>query len=198
MTCFGGLWPLASTIDPRIGEEVGPRYGFCRAGDCKFVLIGERARGSDGRPWLLWSFLIVAGPASDPKRQQRSDGRHELVMAEESMYHHPDPYLVRPRKHHESRDQFPFPEMRRCRDFRSHVRRVCLCRVGRCQSFYDDGVREQCRRRGVPIGSYRVYIPPNLSELINMLALRLRLAPLCLGSWCHNAVNERDSCPNIA
>ena len=36
---------LGATIEPRTGEETGPRDGFLLAGDCKNVLIGDLERG---------------------------------------------------------------------------------------------------------------------------------------------------------
>lgn len=36
---------FGATIEPRTGEETGPRDGFLLAGDCKNVLIGDLERG---------------------------------------------------------------------------------------------------------------------------------------------------------
>ena len=36
---------LGAMIEPRMGEEMGPRDGFLLAGDCKNVLIGDLERG---------------------------------------------------------------------------------------------------------------------------------------------------------
>jgi hypothetical protein len=38
-----------SLISPRVGDETGPRDGCRRAGDFRFVFIGDFERGNDGR-----------------------------------------------------------------------------------------------------------------------------------------------------
>lgn len=48
-----------ATIEPRVGEETGPRDGFLLAGDCKNVLIGDLERGGGIRILCRWLRIAV-------------------------------------------------------------------------------------------------------------------------------------------
>lgn len=70
-----GLRSREVTVVPLVGEDVGSTWGFWRAGEFRFVLMGDRARGRDGRA-PCWSFRVVAGPSSEPKpRRQPGQSR---------------------------------------------------------------------------------------------------------------------------
>ena len=58
---------LDATIEPRVGEDTGPRDGFLLAGDCKNVLIGDLERGGGNRRLFL-SVRTAVGSGIVPER----------------------------------------------------------------------------------------------------------------------------------
>ena len=49
-----------ASIEPLMGDETGPNDGFLRAGDCKYVLIGDLERGGGIRMLALFRSVRTA------------------------------------------------------------------------------------------------------------------------------------------
>jgi len=83
---------LGATIDPRMGDETGPREGFLRAGDCRYVFIGDLERGGGIR--VLWRALSTAvGSGTVPDRSSAGVCKSRLQKTYSRPYPYP-PHLI--------------------------------------------------------------------------------------------------------